>query len=147
MTDRLLAKLITEHYDTAATTDREFSIESVISDVLDDPTLDSCRDEVMLEAVRGGVRKVDRTRTRLGERTLFDTSDQVVALGENRRRRRGSMVLADVQVHLGLVDTNAAAVAAAQRREHEWADRLVPLMADGTTTWDTALAATIEAQQ
>lgn len=142
----LLSKIVREAYDRRADSGEEFTLADVIADILDDPTLDSVTGELVEAAVAGRVKQVDKQRTDRdqSQEVLFGDSDQVVPLGEGRRRRKGSLRLPDVLAHLALVDENKRNVIRAAELEEAEATRLLPYMRAHNVTWERAVVMYLE---
>lgn len=142
MAESLLAKLVREHYDDLAESGEEFTLEDVAAAVRADPALDSASEDIVDEAIAGRVRQVDKRRTNESlteQQSIFGDSNQVVPLGEGRRRRRGSMGLTDTIMHLALVDENERQIQEAAERERRRIKELLPYLKAEPITWDVAV--------
>lgn len=138
--NQLLTKIVTEAYDTCAETGDEFIVADVIERVMVDPTLASCADEILAAAVSGAVKTLDQKRTKSEALGLFGDVDQVVALGEGKRRRRGSLRATDTLAHLALIEANESQVIAAADRERERIALVLPYQLHHNCTWEDAEA-------
>ena len=146
MAETMLGKIVREAYDRRAESGDEFTIEEVVEDVLEDPTLDSVSVGLIEEAVAGKVRSVDRSRTNRDDAqgVLFGDCEQIIPLGEGRRRRKGSLTAADVLAHLALVEENLRAVQAAADLERREAEALLPYMLERNLVWEQAVEAYLD---
>lgn len=100
--------------------------------------LQSFRQTVYEDAVDGIAAKVDRLATRgarpgaPGQQEMFDLCGDY-ALGDDHRIAKRYALFRHIVTHLDLVDRNAAAVAAAAKRERDEFDRLRPYLERGNT--------------
>lgn len=141
MAESQLTKIVREHYEQRAGSGDEFNLEEIKEAVIDDPALDSVTDELVDAAVSGAVRRVDDARTKANTEQLamFGDSDQVVPIGEGRRRRRGSLRADNALQHLALVDENEAQVIAAAAKERDRVRALLPYLTAEPIDWDEAV--------
>jgi hypothetical protein len=136
-----LTKIVREHYEERAESGDEFGLDEIEQAVHDDPALDSVTDELVEAAIAGAVRRVDDARTKANteQLTMFGDSDQVVPIGEGRRRRRGSLRADNALKHLALVDENEAQVIAAAAKERGRVRSLLPYLTAAPIDWDEAV--------
>lgn len=137
----LLRKLLREHYETAVASGTDFDLDDVVAAAMADPGIAALEQAIHAEACRSGIKSIDDNRRKRDDQlTLFGDPDQVVALPDNKRRRKGSCGVREITEHLAFVTTNAAKVNAAVAREQREAGMLMPYMAGGAL-WEEAMAA------
>lgn len=137
----LFRKLLRDHYEKFVAAGADFDLKDVAAAALADPGIADLRDALHDEACRSGIKTIDQERRKRDEQlALFGDPDQVVALPDGKRRRKGSCGVREITDHLAFVTTNAANVNQAAAREQREASLLMPYLADGATWEQAALA-------
>ena len=137
-TRTLLRKIVAEAYDVLAESGASFSIEQVVAAAR--PEAVDLGDVLLDEAVWSTARRIDKDRTTRQENaTLWGDLDRVVVVGENRRRRKGSCTLRDLNLNLAMKRENARRVTAALAIDESEYEALAPLMEDPKVTVDQAV--------
>lgn len=131
---KLLAKIVAETYDAMVASGEHINLADVVALVAQDPALEGRSRDFFIAAVDGAVKKIDDRRRQPPEQpSLLGDFDQVLALGEGVRRRRGSCDRDDIAAHMTLVMENASRVAEAASREQKRYALLLPYLNEGLT--------------
>lgn len=131
---RILRKIAAEAYDAIADQGHEFDLDYIRELVIADPAIGTLGDALLEAAAEAAVAYVDESRRNRSEQEeLFGDLDGVLAIGDGRRRRKGSCTMADYAAHMQIIAANAAAVASATARKQEEFAQLLPYLSAGDT--------------
>lgn len=138
---KILRKIAANIYDDHAAGGHQFDLDLVRDRVGAEAANASLGDQLLEMAVNDAVTYVDdNRRTRPEQAEMFGDFDRVLAIGDGRRRRKGSCDRADLAAHIAIVSANVAAVTAAAAKEQSEYAQLLPYLTDGTT-YEEAVAA------
>lgn len=138
---KILRKIAADAYDVVAEGGDEFDLDFIRSLVVNDETARSLGQQLLEVAADHAVKSIDESRRSRPEQTeMFGDMDRVLAIGEGRRRRKGTCGARDYSAHMQIVATNAALVSAAAAREQEEYARLLPHLTAGLTVAEAVAA-------
>lgn len=138
---KLLRKIAAEMYDQVAENGDEFDLDFVRSLVVSDEAALGLGKQLLEVAAEAAVDYVDQSRRSRPEQTeMFGDMDRVLAIGDGRRKRKGSCKAEDYAAHMQIVAANVASVTAAAAREQDEYARLLPYLARGMNGDEAAAA-------